>query len=98
MQLYYDRQGQPIDEITWLYCLSDPEYKRIALDRAGDYTISTVWLGIDHAFGRGEPLIFETMVSHADEDYTTRYRTEDEAMRGHAEVLELLRSVPGALY
>ena len=28
----------------------------------GQISISTVFLGIDHSFGEGEPLLFETMV------------------------------------
>lgn len=54
--------------------------------------ISTVWLGLDHSFGRGKPLIFETMVfsSHKgkgklDEE---RYSTEKEAKIGHKRMVE----------
>jgi hypothetical protein len=31
-------------------------------EEVGDYTVSTVFLGIDHAFGGGVPILFETMV------------------------------------
>ena len=48
--------------------------------------MSTVWLGIDHAWGGGPPVIFETMVfaegSSLDED-CHRYCTEAEAKQGH---------------
>lgn len=31
-------------------------------EKLGQISISTVFLGIDHSFGEGEPLLFETMV------------------------------------
>jgi len=31
-------------------------------ENVGQVKISTVFLGIDHSFGEGEPLLFETMV------------------------------------
>src|SRR4051812_45017882 len=68
---YYDRKGAPIwDTVQWSELVSDPAYKRVALDylpvpgvAADEAFVSTVWLGIDHSFGYGgPPLIFETMV------------------------------------
>ncbi len=51
--------------------------------------VSTVWLGLDHSFGFGPPLIFETMVfdrlndgSSADLDMD-RYSTLEDAELGH---------------
>jgi hypothetical protein len=60
--LYYDRQGKPIDgALEWGARLRGP--KRVAETTLPDGTwISTVWLGLDHAWGGGPPLIFETMV------------------------------------
>jgi hypothetical protein len=50
----------------------------------GDVDISTVFLGIDHSFGGGEPLLFETMIFGGDDDgYQERYSTWDEAVKGH---------------
>lgn len=48
--------------------------------------ISTVFLGIDHAFDEGRPILFETMVfeGHSFQDlYCERYATYDEAIEGH---------------
>lgn len=59
----------------------------------GDYTISTVYLGIDHSFGLGKPLYYETMIfpnGSWDEIYCTRYETEEEAIEGHREAIEWL--------
>jgi hypothetical protein len=54
------------------------DYRRVAQDGVGDFWISTVWIGLDHAFRfhpdeKDEPpLIFETMIhnnaSHEWED------------------------------
>ncbi len=54
--------------------------------------VSTVFLGIDHQFGNGPPLIFETMVfdngrSGRDEDME-RYTTWEQAEEGHKRMVE----------
>lgn len=39
------------------------DQRRVASEDIGDYFVSTVFLGLDHSFGRGElPILFETMV------------------------------------
>lgn len=54
--------------------------------------MSTVWLGIDHSFGSGPPLIFETMVFSSKDDFhdldCERYSTETQALAGHARMVE----------
>jgi hypothetical protein len=81
---YYDRQGNPIDRMDWAI---NPADKIVAKTTLPDgKLVSTVWLGIDHQFGNGPPLIFETMVFPAD-SYSDldceRYSTETEALAGH---------------
>lgn len=68
MSNWYDRAGKPIDALTANDLLGDPKYKRVALTRVTsgsdpnvEYRVSTVWLGLDHNWGGGEPLLFETM-------------------------------------
>ena len=48
--------------------------------------VSTVFLGLDHSFGGGRPVLFETMsfIGDASEDYFARYHTWAEAEAGHA--------------
>ncbi len=41
------------------YGVADVTYKG---DKVGQVRVSTVFLGIDHACGDGEPMLFETMV------------------------------------
>ncbi len=51
-------------------------------------SVSTVFLGLDHSFGDGEPILFETMIfggKHG--DYQERYSTWEEAEAGHKKAL-----------
>lgn len=86
---YYDKDGTPIsDVLAWGKKLEDIEYKRVAKTTLPDGTwVSTVWLGLDHQYGDGPPLIFETMVFEAEHDLgeldQKRYSTLAEAEDGH---------------
>lgn len=57
--------------------------------------ISTVWLGLDHQFGIGKPLIFETMVfgENREELDIERYSTLEEAKDGHKRMVIKFQSV-----
>ena len=96
---YYDREGKPIDVNGWAYLHGIDDYRRVAEDTIGSYWVSTVWLGIDHSWGEGPPLIFETMVfpvadgePHLMDIDCERYTTENEAIEGHARFVTLLRA------
>lgn len=85
--LHYDRDGRPLGSHEWAALHADRGYRILAQHHAGGWLCSTVWLGIDHSFGDGPPLIFETMVFapwdyHADR-YCERYATEAQAWHGH---------------
>jgi len=69
------------------------ENRRIALDEFSDTTfVSTVFLGRDHSFGQGTPILFETMAWLNGEDYMQyRYPTYEAAMTGHRETVEELK-------
>lgn len=57
----------------------------------GTVAVSTVFLGIDHGFGRTkEPILFETMIFGIQQEYQTRYYTYEEAEEGHYEALRFL--------
>jgi len=94
---YYDRDGDPISLERWAELRgTDDTYLRVAEDTVGDFWVSTVWLGINHQFGSGPPLIFETMIFGAGDrgdltDECWRYTTEAAARAGHREVVTLLR-------
>lgn len=94
MNEYYDRDGNPIGDTEWLAGFKDRTYQRVAFDEVGDVQISTVWLGLNHAFGDGPPLIFESMVfGGAHDEDCERYSTEAEALAGHALLLAREREV-----
>lgn len=60
-----------------------------------DYLISTVDLGLDHSFGDGPPLYYETMIFPKDsfmDLHCERYSTRSEAINGHKRILENIRS------
>ncbi|KKM77691.1 hypothetical protein LCGC14_1367430 [marine sediment metagenome] len=65
--------------------------RRVAFDSNENYRVSTVFLALNHNFGDGPPILFETMVfkegSSHDED-CRRYATQEEAKKGHAELVK----------
>lgn len=100
MSLYYDMDGQPMDQGKWIQKFEDSDGRVVAQEHVGEFWVSTVWLGLDHSFsGNGPPLIFETMVFPAKDDEVTnwgelfgdRYSTKDAALQGHERVAEALR-------
>ncbi len=59
-------------------------------DITDDIKVSTVFLGIDHNYGDGPPLLFETMVFGGEDDQELfRYSTWDEAEKGHQMAVEV---------
>lgn len=63
--------------------------KHVACDTLNDCTISTVWLGINHAYDGEKPHIFETMIfSGVDtKNYQERYSTWEDAKEGHGRAI-----------
>ncbi len=62
-------------------------------DRMGDLFLSTVFLGLDHSFGGSVPLLWETMLFGPDERMMDRYATREEALKGHMEMLEIMKKM-----
>ncbi len=55
--------------------------------------VSTVFLGVDHQWGVGPPILFETMIFGGGLDgYQERYSTWDEAVEGHARAVDKVRT------
>ena len=64
--------------------------RKVADDEHKCIRVSTVFLGLDHSFGEGEPILFETMV-FSDGDGggdCERYKTWEEAEEGHKRICE----------
>ena len=85
MGMYYDMEGKEISVDKWMRLFAKP--RQIAIDLLPNgINVSTVWLGIDHGIGVGEPMIFETMVfpqDSWDDMECERYSTKKEARAGH---------------
>jgi hypothetical protein len=69
---------------------------RIAVDDVNDVHVSTVFLGLDHQWGDGPPLVFETMTfDHRAEkicdEWQWRYSTLDDAEAGHRAIVAAIR-------
>lgn len=64
----------------------------VSNDQVRDARVSTVFLGVDHAFGNEHPQLFETMIFGGDrEGERQRYATWDEAEAGHKRIVEELK-------
>ncbi len=89
--------GDPIPEpdlMTWALWFEKHNADRqvVRTELPGDVVVSTVFLGLDHSFGRGEPQLFETMIFGGPLDETQdRYATRQAAMNGHAHYVALAK-------
>lgn len=93
---YYNRQGQPIGRMDWAKNSDDKKvaYDEVTVD-SKTYRVSTVWLGLNHQFGDGPPLIFETKVFPEDSYMDLeceRYSTEEDALVGHRTMVEYIQT------
>jgi hypothetical protein len=92
----YSRNGKKLSKEGYFHLRKDPGYKivrKAEVGRGGKVEVSTVWLGMNHAYGSDvAPLIFETMVFGGKYDqYCDRYSTEAEAIAGHARWVRKVR-------
>ena len=71
----------------------DEKMRRVAHDTVGGIDVSTIFLGMDHSFGLGVPILFETMTfkGRNSDHLQLRYCCYANAERGHQEVVELLK-------
>lgn len=87
----------PVDFMTWArwFETADKVIKKdyVTVSVAGPTVeVSTVFLGLNHQFGDGPPLLFETMIFCGPEDgYQDRYSTYEEALAGHEKALQLAK-------
>lgn len=99
MNRCYRRDGTAYpDVLTWAkeFETMDRKVKQTVL-KNGKF-VSTVFLGLNHNFGTGKPLIFETMVFRSKGDFRNldmeRYSTEKEAKIGHKIMVKKWEKLP----
>lgn len=69
--------------------------RQIAEEYIGDVRVSTVFLGIDHNFGEGRPVLWETMIFNGPDEIDEsqwRARSHDEALENHEEAILLVKA------
>lgn len=83
----------PADLMTWATWFEKAD-RHVARTVIGPYLVSTIFLGLDHQFGNGPPLLFETMI-FAEDDWTGEYQercsTWDEAEEQHKTACDYVR-------
>ena len=68
--------------------------KQDKVGKVGEVLVSTVFFGLDHSFGSGPPLLFETMIFGGERDgYQERCSTWAEAEKMHQEAMQLAGAV-----
>lgn len=78
----------PCDLMTWAKWFEKAN-RHVARTVEGEVKVSTVFLGIDHAFGDGPPLLFETMIFGGQHNqYQERCSTWEEAEAMHKAACE----------
>ena len=107
MRAYYlneDKTYRPANLMEWseqLQRLAKANTRHVGKDIIHGHMVSTVWLGLDHNWFGGKPLVFETMVFEGDKPgrdiYMNRYTTWQEAEEGHQKAIVWVKSGCGKL-
>lgn len=81
-----------VDLMTWAVAMNDRGNRIASTQLTRKCWVSTIFLGLDHNFSGGEPILFETMIFGGPLDGEQwRYHTYDEAKRGHVEAVAAAR-------
>jgi hypothetical protein len=93
---YILKDGIPVQETDirkWGAWMEKSEgNRRVAFTKVGGADVSTVFLGVDHNWLGGSPVLFETMIFGGEHDqYQERYHTLEEAMIGHERAISLAK-------
>lgn len=94
--MYYKLEGKVAvavsDTMEWAKCF-EADNRHVDLTEMDNVYVSTVFLGINHQYGEGPPLLFETMVFGGVLDQEQdRYSTWDEAVIGHKNTVERVKA------
>ena len=79
------------DLIKWATWFETAD-RHVADDIFGKVRVSTIFLGLDHNFESGKPILFETMIFGGKHDQNQeRYHTWEEAEKGHKKAVKLVK-------
>lgn len=82
------------DLMKWAEWFETAE-RHVADETIDGVRVSTVFLGLDHSFGEGKPILFETMIFGGEHDqYQDRCSTWKEAEEMHKKAVALVKSNP----
>lgn len=91
-----DKENKPvkstiIQHSEWIE--ANPERKAVKQEHICDIFISTVFLGLDHAWNSDIPVLWETMIFGGEHDqYQDRYTSVEDALEGHQIALNLVNN------
>ena len=89
-----DNNNKPIPKpvLEAAQWLEDNDHRRtVKRDEIGDILVSTVFLGLDHAWNSDVPVLWETMIFGGEHDqYQERYTSHKDALEGHELALTLI--------
>ena len=95
MYILKDRTPVPIENALDWGRWFEKNYgkRRVGDDKSHGYRISTVFLGLDHQFEEGPPLVFELMVFNPEGNavFCDRFPTWEEAEQAHNQMCEQVR-------
>ncbi len=78
------------DLLEWARWFEDADRIVGSTKISADVHVSTVFLGLDHQWIDGPPILFETMIFGGKHDeYQERYHTWEEAELGHSEAVKM---------
>ena len=89
-----DNNNKPIPKpvLEAAQWLEDNDHRRtVKRDEIGDILVSTVFLGLDHAWDSDTPVLWETMIFGGEHNqYQDRYTSYEDALEGHKKALTLI--------
>ena len=88
------KSASVIEAAEWLD--KNPERKAVKQEHIDDIFISTVFLGLDHAFPWDKdktPVLWETMIFGGEHDqYQDRYTSYEDALEGHQKAINFIKT------
>lgn len=77
---------------------NNPNRKTVGYDElkdlhGDDVRVSTVFLGLDHCWNGGKPILWETMIFGGvnDQNYQERYSSYEDALEGHQNAINFIK-------